>query len=556
MVPFIHPLVSRDLGLDEVVRQIEVKTPMGFCLKSNMKAYLPGQERHLQAELDAVEEIVKRWKADPEVFSRMLDMLPEFKDLGGTVERSLKNGVLDLVEFYEIKNHLRLVKEFNLLLSKAGLPDQLDTIDELYKTLDPDSTDRRGFYIENSFSRRLAIIRKQKTQAEKDLRNELEHTFSRIEQAYGIRANAYGEIIVDKDDKAKLSALRSSSQVVYQRENFTTVVFSPRPTPEQEKLERKLSRLKMKEEQEEFEVRRELSRKVAEFAPRLNANLQKLGVLDFRLAKACLARGMNAVKPVLTHINAIVIKAGRHPLVEKSLKEKGLPYTPVDITAGRGVTLITGANMGGKTVTLKMLGLLVAMAQMGLMVPADEIKFSLRSFVYFSGSFGESMTDGLSAFGAEIKSLSEVLQVADNKGLLLIDELARGTNPPEGMAIGSAVLEHLRGKDSITVVTTHFYELTSIPGITHLKVRGLKAADIPDDGRPEGEIDPSALNRYMDYRLETVRGDFPLPREALKVARVLGFNRDILHRAEIKLARGTNSGGGGKEWQYDRQTQP
>ena len=108
-------------------------------------------------------------------------------------------------------------------------------------------------------------------------------------------------------------------------------------------------------------------------------NSENIGTIDLLFAKAKLGFQVNGVKPQIQSGQRICIKGGRHPIVEENLKKRRLGYTPIDIDLNNPVVLITGVNMGGKTATLKMVGLLVAMAQYGLLVPADSMEFSLRN---------------------------------------------------------------------------------------------------------------------------------------------------------------------------------
>ncbi len=124
----------------------------------------------------------------------------------------------------------------------------------------------------------------------------------------------------------------------------------------------------------------------------------------------------------------------------------GLEYTPISIELKEGVSCITGANMGGKTVSLKLVGLLTTMAQHGLLVPAKKMVLGLNNFIKASIGDIQSTEKGLSTFGGEIKLIQEAIELSDKKGLILIDELASGTNPEEGYALSKAIVEYLLRK--------------------------------------------------------------------------------------------------------------
>jgi DNA mismatch repair ATPase MutS len=187
--------------------------------------------------------------------------------------------------------------------------------------------------------------------------------------------------------------------------------------------------------------------------------------------------------------------------------------------------------MGGKSVALKSVAMAVAMAQLGLLVPAKGMVFSMRDFVYYSQQ-DEDPGQGLSTFGAEIQSLSTVLPRRDERGLYLLDEPARGTNPWEGGAIIKALLTWLGQGNSLTLAATHFPGLSDLAGIAHLQVAGLVGARREDMLNLKiGGI--RSLQKLMDYSLIPGKGD--IPRDALKVAAFLGLAPEIIESASREL---------------------
>ncbi len=228
----------------------------------------------------------------------------------------------------------------------------------------------------------------------------------------------------------------------------------------------------------------------------------------------------------------IEILDGVHPLVKENLRAKDLDFTPISIRLSQGATCITGANMGGKTISLKLVGLLSAMTQYGLFVPAKEMKFSLLNFIKTSIGDLQSSDSGLSSFGGEVKNISSAIEKADERGLILIDELARGTNPEEGYAISKAIVNYLKDKESISLLTTHYDNIASLDKVLHLQVRGLGKLDL---GKIDQEIDLNYINKHMDYRLVQVDKDSPVPRDAINIAKIMGLKEEIIKSAEDYL---------------------
>lgn len=280
----------------------------------------------------------------------------------------------------------------------------------------------------------------------------------------------------------------------------------------------------------EAEVRERLSARLRPSAPGLRDALSTLSRIDLTLAKARLAASLDLVYPAFGE-GEICFKGLRYLPVEGLLRSRGRDFQPVDITVGRGVTLITGTNMGGKTITLKSVALAQAMAQFGFYVAASEASTVVVDSIEMSIGDPQSAGDGLSSFGAEIVRLDGILdRAADGRPrLILIDEPARTTNPEEGEAITDAVLSILEALPVFALVTSHYGNLTA--GCRRLKVKGL-GGDVPAGVT----LSPAALTAYMDYSLVPAgRGE--MAREALRIAGLLGVKPHFYKTIEEKINR-------------------
>lgn len=533
-VEYMSKKTKEQLGLTWILKRLIPHSPLGRTAKSRMKPFDIDAAQDLEKELNRVFYICGKLRETPGIFQNIQSILGEVKDITGSIKRAQKGGVLDEVEFFELKAFVMHCAKLEKLTRDLGLDIKIQSVNELMKFLDPKATGRKSFFIEDEFSPRLKWVRKRIRQVKKEMKQEEEQLKSQIEEALGVKVNPRGEININKGDE-RIQQLNASPLVRYVRESFAEVVYSPKPSEKQVELKAKLERLQQMESDEEFEVRKKLTREVEKHSQLLLKNAENIGRLDLLFAKARLAVELKCTKPRIVKENVISIRQGRHPVVEDALKKKGLEFKPIDVCLSKPATVITGANMGGKTVTLKMVGLLVAMGQMGLLVPAREMFFSPRDFVFFSGSYGESLEDGLSAFGAEIKAMSQILSHIDKRGLILIDELARGTNPLEGRAIARAVVAKLMTGRCISIITTHFYEVSKVPGVGHLQVKGLKGVKtekIKEELKRSKIIGPELLNRIIDYTLEEVSADALPPHDAIKVAKMMGFDEGILKNAE------------------------
>lgn len=221
-------------------------------------------------------------------------------------------------------------------------------------------------------------------------------------------------------------------------------------------LNNQLKELELQEKEEIERILADLSAQAGEYTGALAANQKIMTQLDFIFAKGSLALEQNASQPLFNQERYIHIRKGRHPLLDKK------KVVPIDISLGKDFDLliITGPNTGGKTVSLKTLGLFTLMGQAGLHIPAwDRSQLSVFSNVFADIGDEQSIEQNLSTFSSHMKNIITILQEADQDSLCLFDELNAGTDPTEGAALAISILSHLHERGIRTMATTHYSEL-------------------------------------------------------------------------------------------------
>lgn len=209
---------------------------------------------------------------------------------------------------------------------------------------------------------------------------------------------------------------------------------------------------KMKMYQEEAQIISDLSNQILEYDTQILDSLEVIVSLDFIFAKGILSQMMEATQPVIKDARMVMIKNGKHP----SLKTE--TYVPLNFEIGdltRGV-VITGPNTGGKTVSIKTVSIIVTMANMGLHVPASYAEVGFNVNILCDIGDGQSIENNLSTFSAHIKNVMNIIETMDDRTLVVLDELGSGTDPDEGMGIAVAILEELRLRGNLFLVTTHY----------------------------------------------------------------------------------------------------
>ncbi len=531
--------VLKNLEIDYIFNRLTVYTPYGEALKRGLSPFMSCDRKALAEELDRVEKVVTLIEKDRYTFVEMRAVFKHIKDLRGSFQRAGEEVTLSLVELFEIKTFVGMLEKLASYQEKLkwDWPAQLKVhpILDLKKLLDPQESGVNTFYIYDEYSERLKTLRKHMAAVEGEINREKLQSREKVQNQLNVKIRPNGELTINKSNRELIGDLENCEGLIYSAETYMNITYKVKMDEQVETLFRQLEDYKLQEEEEELRIRQQLTVKIKSHIDEIYHNIHAIGALDLLVGKAYLAIGMDGIKPTLVEKESIEIIEGRHLKVEDALTKQGKAFTPITVKLDNGVTCITGANMGGKTISLKLIGLLTAMAQYGLFVPAKEMRFSPKEYIFFSVGDLQSVDMGLSTFGAEILEMKDILKRADESGLILIDELARGTNPAEGYAISKAIIQYLKEKMATAIITTHFDGLAHTEGIVHLQVRGLVDVDfhlLKQQMGDSSDLGIHLVHQYMDYRLEVIQDERKVPRDALNIARLMGLQEEILKEAE------------------------
>jgi len=467
---------------------------------------------NIQKETTEMREIIAYDGTPP--FSRLEDINSELK------RSVVKGSILDAAKIIKILKVLktsRLIKKF-LLKTKEKYPlikvraEKIRTFSELEKEI-IQCIDEDGVVLDRA-SPELRKIRRDIIKKEQSLKNKLEtiirsSRFTAIiqEPLITIRQNRY-VIPVKQEKKAKFPGIvhdKSDSGATLFIEPFVVV-----------DLNNSLRQLIKDEEQEILKILQKITSHIGERAQEINDSVLSLGEIDFIYARAALADKMKAVEPKLNQDGFINLIQARHPLLQG-------PVVPININLGRvfNILVITGPNTGGKTVTLKTMGLLTLMAQCGLHIPAAEgSEVPIFKKIFCDIGDEQSIEQNLSTFSSHMKYIVQILREADSESLILLDELGAGTDPTEGAALGMAVLDFLSKEKSRVIATTHHDSLKTYAYLTK-----------------------GVCNARVEFDEETLRPTFEisigLPGKscAFIIAQKLGLTPEVVSQAQSFLSQ-------------------
>lgn len=468
------------IGFEYVIEMLHPASCFGVEKSRRIKAFDLENKHLLQREFDNVERIIgvyDKCRSEIDILNRFMG---HFKDIRPTLKKG-DDYCFDEVEFFELKNFLIQSRQMYPVFQKFNSECRLIDID-FYDTesaldlVDPDHTRVPSFYISEAYSDKLREIRKEKKNIEIAIRTEMNQTL-----------------------KEQLLAERV--------------------------------RIVVREEAEESRIRKNITAKLRPYLTKMLHNIQMTADLDVLIQKARLAKENGCVRPEITE-SKLYFDEMIHPQIQDVLKSKSKMFTPVSIGLSQGASVITGANMGGKSVALKTTALNTLLALCGFYPFARKAGVPMFEEIHFVAEDKQSIDKGLSSFGAEIMQLDDVVQASKRAFcLIILDEFARGTNPDEGAVIVQAVAKYFNEQASVTLMTTHYDNVAEYAG-THYQVIGLKDVDTE---KLRQEIAASSKKRgvdiiakHMNYGLYQVFGKADCPKDALNICRMLALDEKIL----------------------------
>ncbi|MCW3806846.1 MutS-related protein [Plebeiibacterium marinum] len=449
---------------------------------------------------------------------------------------SLDKVLYDATDLYLIKRLIIHYKAIETILPesiKKPIGFKFKSAD-LLNTLMPDNDTSDSFYLSSSFDKNLGIIRSQISEADLKLNSIKLATLNQLKNKYNLDFWGRDFLLIEKTNATCLD----DPLLYFEYYDATYMMVKPVFANEYLNLMQIKDQLLIDESEVEKEVLQFLTKQATKHKENIASYTYSIQLLDTFMAKARMAIEYNLVCPQIDS-SCISIKNGVFLPLEHKHKNKGMNYTPLNAEFRDKATLLSGSNMGGKTVLLKTIGFLQLLTQYGFWVPAEQFKTQLFDQIHVHGDTEFQNIEGLSSFGQEIHNLSQVFKEDTSRKLLLVDELAKTTNATEAKAILYALLTEITTrKNTLGFFSTHFINMPPIVGVSRFKMKGLDREKFSNFyvSNKQNKIQEKimVINQFMQYEIEIDDGktkEF----DALTIAELLGMDKRIIARARNYL---------------------
>ena len=468
-----------NIGFEFIKSKMLPATPFGAELVKSIRPFRKDERDILEVELSNLNKLSSNYEEVKSDINAIRRIFMQMKDVRGSIKFGRDNTLSD-IELFEIKILLMQLEKLKPVVERVS--DELrlcgffmEPVSIAVDILDPDGRRIPTFSIYDEYSDTLKEIRKKKRDIELRMQSD-EALFEEL-----------------KDERLDITA---------------------------------------KEEKEERRIREELSIKLRPYFDTVINNINTVARFDLLIEKHRVSKLYPSCLPQITK-DTLILKDTTNPYICDILESKGLKFTPVSIEMGLGTTVLTGANMGGKSVTLKTVALNTYLALCGFFVYAVSASIPAFDEIIMISEESQSVAKGLSSFGAQIVELKNLLNEIENKFVFaILDEFARGTNPKEGESLVRGLVSLLNTKKTVSLLVTHFdhvaelskshYQVKGLQGVSEDKISSSLLTKSDDDAKI------TAISQFMNYGIFKVDKDAKPPKEALMICRLLGLQNELL----------------------------
>jgi len=524
------------LDLKEILERVDTFSELGRKYRSQIKPWIPGDEADLEDYYLLIAEVIEKISGNEVLQDKLKGELYHLKDIAFSINRLGKD--IQIHELFEIKQFCYFYERLRLHLAKNRFSsvELFPHLRKVFTLLDPEEQEVPTFKICNSYSTELAHIREQIASISRKKKINQQLYRQEIVEELGLSKIEEKFIISNINHDLKMK-VENSPYFGIQEENFANTIYYIKYPDTIKNFEFQLNTLFIKQEEVSNEVINKLSLELEKYQDILNKALQIIGKFDDILGKSIFALAYNCCLPSITQEYKVkIIQAVNIPVYD-ALKRVAIKYQKIDLMLDNKMNILVGANMAGKSTALTTLGQFSYLVQHGFPLPAQKCEIPLFDYILVTGDEANQKSIDLSSFGKELVRINSYYS-RSGKGLFILDEFARGTNPKEGNALSKAMFETLNTKNNFCFCATHFNSPLEIEGVSHFTIPGITEEDFQEI-RNQNQINPDnrlkALHKKMKYNLNKITGQKETPQAGLMIAELLGTDEEIIKRAKEYL---------------------
>lgn len=506
----IYDLIDAPSEMMAHVKRIKLKEPLGSAAEI-AKAY-EGRKSFIRI---LSENPQTEWQ---QIFSHINLIDPATYAAGGD---------LGIHELYELKLFLYYYARLRQLLNGQEYKQYpLPNLSQLFDLLDPEGGNIPSFRLSPLYSKSLGSLVNKRQQLAHKLKHKLAATLHEARQQLLI-PNLKEEFVLSRSQAQLIEQVQASGYFIVSGESIANLSFRLADSAETNSLKQQIASLNQAITTAEEKVLNRLSGKIQRQAKNLAIAVQSVFSISWDYMLAAFAMRYHCCIPTLATKSTQSLKvtdAVNLPL-KLALKAQNREYQPLQLIFSQSANLITGPNMGGKTNILKLVAQICELTRYAIPIPATTAQVPVYDFIYYNHT---QESDSLSSFGAEVVAFCTALK-HKGKGLFLLDEIAKGTNPTEGEAIATAIIKYLSETHHTCISATHFTAPAMLQDIRQYRIAGIPK-DFKLSRSESGELGKSLkhLANAMDYNLIPLKKHTAPAMDAIRIAAVLGLPDEIL----------------------------
>lgn len=462
------------------------------------------------------------------IFEKLRIKISTIKDLRNLLKKYtdtyLETDIFDIKQFLLSFNYIINLFPYNdVPLYKI---ESSNYIENLLKGIDPFHPYEPTFAIYKNSSAKMNNLINDLEEYEKK-KNLIERNFEEKYQILNITFS--NPKIILKEDLEKYSKINYSDFEIIEE---TSLYIKIKPKPEKNLLEiyEKIEKINNEIYFEKLQICKEISQKIKNNKDNILQSFELIGVIDSYLTKLDFAFKIKGTIPEISD-DIFKIVNGRNIILQKYVENEKMKYIPLNMEISRGITILTGSNMGGKTCALKTIAQLAYLVHSGLMVPAEQVTIPLFNGIYISRTSSSSIKEGLSSFGYELISIKPYFEDLMKSYLFLLDEPASGTNPIEGKAIVKAMAKKISESVSYAIISTHYEGISEGIACRKYCIIGFTKENLEKISQylsKDEELPLFQLHQFIDHSLIEVFEESEVPKNAITLLKLFKYNTDFI----------------------------